>query len=107
MRSVAAQIWPRAAAGEGIELYRSHHPSYADGGQLRDFVYVKDASAVVAGLAGQDEVAGLYNLGSGRARSFKDLADAVFAAQGALQLGIQLVCSDGGEEPEASQVDRE
>ena len=80
MKSVAAQIWPKVQAGEQVTLFRSHHPGYADGGQLRDFVYVKDASAVTAWLVDQAEVAGIYNLGSGTARSFKDLATAVFAA---------------------------
>lgn len=82
MKSVAAQIWPRVAAGEGVTLFRSHHPDYPDGGQLRDFVYVKDLAAVAAWLVQQDEVAGIYNLGSGAARSFRDLAEAVFHAAG-------------------------
>lgn len=82
MKSVAAQIWPKVRDGEGVQLFRSHHPDYADGGQLRDFVYVKDAAKVVAWLLRQDQVCGLYNLGTGQARSFKDLAEAVFAAAG-------------------------
>ena len=82
MKSVAAQIWPRVAEGEGITLFRSHHPDYADGGQMRDFVYVKDAASVAAWLVEQDGVAGVYNLGSGTARSFRDLAEAVFRAAG-------------------------
>lgn len=82
MKSVAAQIWPRVRDGEGVSLFRSHHPDYADGGQLRDFVYVKDAAKVAAWLLEQDEVCGVYNLGTGKARSFKDLAEAVFAAAG-------------------------
>jgi ADP-L-glycero-D-manno-heptose 6-epimerase len=87
MKSVAAQIWPQVGAGERVVLFRSHHQDYADGGQLRDFISVKDASAVVAWLVGQNrsgqiEVGGIYNLGAGTARSFKDLASAVFAAAG-------------------------
>lgn len=82
MQSVAAKAWPEVRDGGGVSLFRSHHPEFADGGQLRDFVYVKDASAVVAWLVGQDGLAGVYNLGSGAARSFKDLAAAVFAAAG-------------------------
>jgi ADP-L-glycero-D-manno-heptose 6-epimerase len=82
MKSVAAQIWPKVRDGEGVTLFRSHHPNYADGGQLRDFVYVKDAAKVAAWLVEQDEVGGVFNLGTGHARSFKDLAEAVFAAAG-------------------------
>ena len=42
MKSVVAQIWPKVAAGEGVQLFKSHRPDYADGGQMRDFVYVRD-----------------------------------------------------------------
>ncbi|HEY3813768.1 MAG TPA: ADP-glyceromanno-heptose 6-epimerase [Caulobacteraceae bacterium] len=82
MASVAHQIWPRVAAGEPVSLFKSHRPDYADGGQLRDFVYVKDAAEVVAWLLDHKAVCGLYNLGSGKARSFADLATAVFTAAG-------------------------
>jgi ADP-L-glycero-D-manno-heptose 6-epimerase len=82
MASVAHQIWPRVAAGEEVSLFKSHRPDYADGGQLRDFVYVRDAAEVVAWLLDHKGVNGIYNLGSGKARSFADLATAVFAAAG-------------------------
>ena len=82
MKSVVAKIWPGVAAGERVSLFRSHRPDYADGGQLRDFVYVRDAAEVVAWLLQQDRVAGVFNLGSGQARAFADLARAVFAAAG-------------------------
>ncbi len=82
MKSVIAQIWPKASRGETVTLYRSHNPHYEDGGQLRDFVYVKDAARAAAWLAQRDGVSGIFNLGSGRARSFKDLALAVFRAAG-------------------------
>lgn len=82
MKSVAAQVWPKVRDGEGITLFRSHHPDYADGGQLRDFVYVKDAAKVAAWLVDRDDVGGVFNLGTGQARSFKDLAEAVFFAAG-------------------------
>ena len=80
MKSVAAQIWPKAAKGETVRLYKSHREGYVDGGQLRDFVYVRDAADVVAWLVENPQVNGVYNLGSGKARSFQDLAEAVFAA---------------------------
>lgn len=80
MKSVVAQIWPRVAAGEGVKLFKSHHPEYEDGGQLRDFVYVRDAVDVIAWLSGNPAVNGVFNLGSGHARSFRDLAVATFEA---------------------------
>jgi ADP-L-glycero-D-manno-heptose 6-epimerase len=82
MKSVVAQIWPRIAAGEGVKLFKSHHPDYEDGGQLRDFVYVRDVVDVIAWLARSPAVNGVFNLGSGHARSFRDLAVAAFAAAG-------------------------
>jgi ADP-L-glycero-D-manno-heptose 6-epimerase len=82
MRSVAHQLWPRARDGESVTLFRSHDPRYPDGGQLRDFVYVRDCARVIAWMLDQEALTGVYNLGSGRARSFLDLAQAVFAAAG-------------------------
>lgn len=63
-----------------VKLFRSHRPDYADGGQLRDFVYVKDVVEVIWYLYSQHPASGIYNLGSGKARSFADLARAVFKA---------------------------
>lgn len=83
MKSVAAQIWPDVAHRRSVKLFKSYHPDYADGGQLRDFVYVRDVADVVAWLLEHPAVSGIYNLGSGRARSFKDMAEALFAAAGA------------------------
>jgi len=80
MKSVAAQIFARIAQGEPARLFRSHHPDYADGGQLRDFVWVGDCVDVMLWLYDHPEVSGLFNLGSGKARSFADLAHAVFQA---------------------------
>jgi ADP-L-glycero-D-manno-heptose 6-epimerase len=82
MKSVAAQIWPLAGRGETVRLFKSHRPGVADGGQLRDFVYVRDAAEVVAWLLDHPGVSGVFNLGSGTARSFADLAAAVFQAAG-------------------------
>jgi len=82
MRSVVHQVHPLAAAGESARLFESHHPDYEHGGQLRDFVYVKDVCAVMAWLYDHPEVQGLYNLGTGQARSFADLARAVYQALG-------------------------
>ncbi len=80
MKSVVAQSFPRAAAGEAVTLFRSHNAKFADGGQLRDFIYVRDCAEVVAWLLKTPGVSGLFNLGTGKARTFLDLARAVFAA---------------------------
>jgi ADP-L-glycero-D-manno-heptose 6-epimerase len=82
MMSVVAQIWPKASAGETVSLFRSHRPDYADGGQLRDFVYVDDIVDIIAWLLETPAVTGVFNAGSGQARSFADLAKATFAAAG-------------------------
>ncbi len=82
MKSVVAQTYPTVAADGQVKLFQSHNPSYADGGQMRDFVYVRDAVQVVSWLLETPSVSGIFNLGSGQARSFKDLAVATFAAAG-------------------------
>ena len=80
--SVAWHLFEQIRRGEPARLFQSHHPDYADGGQLRDFVHVDDCVAVMLWLAGHPEVSGLFNVGSGKARSFLDLAHAVFEALG-------------------------
>jgi len=65
-----------------VKLFRSHNPKYTDGGQLRDFVYVKDVVDVLVFLFEKSPKSGIYNLGSGKARSFSDLAKATFTALG-------------------------
>jgi ADP-L-glycero-D-manno-heptose 6-epimerase len=82
MKSVAAQIWPDVAAGRSVRLFKAYREGVADGGQLRDFVYVRDVVEVIEWLASRPDVSGVFNLGSGRARSFKDMAEAVFRAAG-------------------------
>ena len=83
MRSVVAKIYPVAAAGEKARLFESHHPDFEHGGQSRDFVYVADCVRVILWLLAHPEVSGVFNLGTGQARSFKDLATAVYQALGA------------------------
>ncbi|MHB1278117.1 MAG: ADP-glyceromanno-heptose 6-epimerase [Bacteroidia bacterium] len=65
-----------------LKLFRSHRPDYTDGGQKRDFVYVKDVVNVCYWLMHHRKNSGLYNLGSGTARTFLDLANATFKALG-------------------------
>ena len=81
-KSVVAQIFPNAKAGRPVRLFRSHNPDYADGGQLRDFIWVGDSVAAMLWLYDHPETNGLFNLGSGKARSFLDLAHAIFQALG-------------------------
>lgn len=80
--SVIAGLYPRLTSGEPARLFASHHPRFADGGQRRDFVWVGDCADVVVWLLDCPEVSGLFNCGTGRARSFLDLAHASFAAIG-------------------------
>ncbi len=82
MASVVSQIQPLAAKAETCRLFKSHHPDYEDGGQLRDFVAVDDCVNVICWLLETPSVSGLFNLGTGKARSFADLARAVYAAMG-------------------------
>jgi ADP-L-glycero-D-manno-heptose 6-epimerase len=82
MRSVAQQAWERATAGEPVRLFRSHHPDYRDGGQLRDFIHVDDCVRVILWLLDSPSVSGLFNCGTGTARSFLELAETVFGALG-------------------------
>lgn len=65
-----------------VRLFQSHKAEYSDGGQLRDFVYVRDVVRVIDDLIKSPEVSGLFNLGTGKARSFLDLALATFSAMG-------------------------
>lgn len=65
-----------------VKLFRSHRPDFKDGQQLRDFIYVKDVARVCVWLMQHKVASGLYNLGTGQARSFEDLANATFAGLG-------------------------
>ncbi|HEY9343896.1 MAG TPA: NAD-dependent epimerase/dehydratase family protein, partial [Inquilinus sp.] len=68
--------------GKSIRIFKSHKEGFADGEQSRDFVYVKDCTAVILWLLTNPTVCGLFNLGTGKARSFKDLMLAVGGALG-------------------------
>lgn len=63
-----------------IKLFKSYNSKYADGGQLRDFVYVKDICKVILWMLQNPHVSGLFNVGTGRAQSFHELAEATFHA---------------------------
>lgn len=80
MASVIFHAFNQIRASGQVKLFRSHRPDYSDGGQLRDFVYVKDVVEVIWFLYTRKPASGIYNLGSGKARTFLDLAKATFAA---------------------------
>jgi ADP-L-glycero-D-manno-heptose 6-epimerase len=80
MQSIVAAHTSRLLDGEPLRLFRSYRADYRDGGQLRDFVYVKDCVDIVVWLLRNPQVNGLFNVGTGKARSWLDLAHATFAA---------------------------
>jgi ADP-L-glycero-D-manno-heptose 6-epimerase len=82
MISVVKRKFDEIAAGGPARLFRSRRPEIADGEQKRDFIWVGDCVSVVLWLIDTPSVSGLFNLGTGRARSYLDLARAVFAAVG-------------------------
>ena len=82
MMSLVAKNYRKVAAGETIRLFKSHRPDYRDGEQRRDFVYVKDCVAAMLWLWRQGRDSGIYNIGTGEARSFLDLMNALGAACG-------------------------
>lgn len=82
MQSVVAKNYALVRDGQPLRLFRSYRPEYADGGQLRDFIYVRDCVDVVLWLLDHPQVSGLFNLGTGQARSWLDLAKAMFTAAG-------------------------
>lgn len=82
MMSGVTRAYADAAAGKPVTLFRSHHPDYPDGGQKRDFVYVKDCVDVVSWLLDHPHVNGIYNLGTGRAQTWLEFMGALYAAVG-------------------------
>ena len=84
MASVVFHTFNQVQSTGGMKLFRSHNPEFKDGEQLRDFIYVEDAVDVLYWLMHhrKKESSGLYNLGTGQARSFIDLATATFKGMG-------------------------
>jgi ADP-L-glycero-D-manno-heptose 6-epimerase len=78
MASVIFHSFNQIKASGKVKLFKSHKPGYKDGEQLRDFVYVKDVVDICFWLMNEKPVPGLYNLGTGKARTFKDLVTAIF-----------------------------
>lgn len=82
MRSVVCKAYAQIGKTGRLSLFKSNRSEYPDGGQKRDFLYVKDAVAVMLWLLERPEAGGIYNVGSGAARTWNDLAAAVFSAMG-------------------------
>lgn len=82
MASVILHSFHQIQDSGEVKLFRSHRPDFKDGQQLRDFIYVKDIASVILFLIEKRPESGLYNLGTGHARSFYDLAANTFKAMG-------------------------
>jgi ADP-L-glycero-D-manno-heptose 6-epimerase len=82
MASVILHAYRQIQETGQVRLFRSHNPNFKDGQQLRDFVYVKDVAKVILWLMEHRPTNGLYNVGTGHARSFFDLADNTFKSMG-------------------------
>lgn len=84
MRSLVHKSYEQIKSTGKVKLFKSHRPDFKDGEQLRDFIYVKDVVRVMIELADPDKAnhSGIYNLGTGKARSFLDLTNATFKAMG-------------------------
>ncbi|QPJ62370.1 MAG: ADP-glyceromanno-heptose 6-epimerase [Candidatus Nitronauta litoralis] len=80
MRSMVLKGFQQIRETGRLRLFKSDRPEYTDGGQVRDFLYVKDAVAMTLFFLDQKEKGGVFNIGSGRARSWNDLAKALFDA---------------------------
>ena len=82
MRSVICKAYTQVLETGRIRLFKSDRPDYPHGGQQRDFVYIKDCVDVMHWLLDNPKINGIFNLGTGQARTWNDLANAVFAAMG-------------------------
>ncbi len=98
MASVVMHSFNQIKKTGGMKLFRSHNPNYKDGEQLRDFIYVKDVVEALIFLMNHRKDSGIYNLGSGKARSFLDLTKAVFKA-------LNIPASSAGGQEDISFID--
>ncbi|MFP4314392.1 MAG: ADP-glyceromanno-heptose 6-epimerase [Alphaproteobacteria bacterium] len=78
--SVVTKLYPQVSAGAAARLFRSYNDQYEDGGQKRDFIWVKDCVDVMIWFYKNKDKSGLFNLGTGQGRSFNEMAQAVFKA---------------------------
>ena len=82
MMSVLARVFDEANAGQPVKLFKSHRDGIEDGDQRRDFIYIDDAVSIVRWLMNSPQVNGIFNAGTGRARSFRDMIITMFRALG-------------------------
>ena len=82
MRSVVSKAYEQIASTGEMTLFKSYHPDYGDGEQMRDFLYVKDAVLMTIWLAESTRANGLFNLGNGQAHTWLDLGHSIFSALG-------------------------
>jgi ADP-L-glycero-D-manno-heptose 6-epimerase len=82
MRSLVIKAYEQIIAGGSLRLFRSHRDDYADGEQMRDFIYIKDAADMTLYFLNNRGANGIFNIGSGRASSWNELAVAIFSAMG-------------------------
>jgi len=80
MRSVVCRAYEQISATGKMALFKSYNPDYADGEQMRDFIYIKDAVDMILFLLDHPNACGLYNIGSGRAETWNALVEAAFEA---------------------------
>ncbi|MBN1603511.1 MAG: ADP-glyceromanno-heptose 6-epimerase [Chitinispirillaceae bacterium] len=82
MRSVINKAWPDVRDSGKISLFKSYNPLYADGDQLRDFIYIKDALEMTLFFFDNRNTGGIFNIGTGKAQTWNDCAKAIFSATG-------------------------
>ncbi|MBW8035825.1 MAG: ADP-glyceromanno-heptose 6-epimerase [Planctomycetes bacterium] len=80
MRSFVIKAFQQIGESGEVKLFKSHHPDYADGEQLRDFLYIKDCVDMTLFFLDNPDVNGIFNIGTGKAKSWNDLVNAVFCA---------------------------
>ena len=83
MRSFVVKAFEQINAIGKVRLFKSHNPDYADGEYVRDFLYIKDAVDMTLFFYDNPQLGGIFNIGTGKARTWNDLVKAVFAAMGA------------------------
>ena len=92
MMSVLARRFDDIKAGRPVQLFKSHRDGIADGDQRRDFIYVDDVVRVMMWLLATPSVSGIFNVGTGKARSFRDLMLSAYAALGAVRISNMSTC---------------
>ena len=80
MRSLVVKAYHQIKKDRKIKLFKSYRPEYKDGEQQRDFIYIKDVVNLMYHFYAESNVRGIFNVGTGRARTWNDLANAVFSA---------------------------